>query len=127
MKKSEEFALPREFDQRLKQGIDRLKEMRETAEELSRIADLIQPLLGVSLPPERARAETPPPRVEKAVVARKQETRAAALTPPPPPSAEKAARTPPTSAPPDELDSEEIPEWRKLFPALSEKVPQRPK
>lgn len=122
MKKSEEFALPHDFDRRLKLGIDRLKEMRETAEELSRIADLIQPLLGVSLPPGRARAETPPRRAEQPAVARKPEVRTAA---PPPPA--KGARIPPPSAPPAQPNEEEVPEWRKLFPALSEKVPLRPK
>jgi hypothetical protein len=119
MKNAERLELPVELERRLRRGIDRLGQMRESLEELARIADTIHPLLGGGPTPERAKA-TPPSR--RAVEERAQGARTAA-TPPP----AKVPPTPPSSAPSAPMESEEVPEWRKLFPGLSAQHPGRSK
>ena len=118
MKNAERLDLPVELERRLRQGIDRLGQMRQAMEELVRIAEVIQPLLGVGAEQERARA-TPPSRPAEG---RTQGARTAA---PPPPANEP--RTPTGSASPAPTSSEEIPEWRKMFPGLSAQYPGRSK
>ena len=115
MKNAEELALPLELERRLRLGVDHLREVRETMEELARIADAIQPLLGVSRTQVQAKT-APQPR--PAAGAPMQVGRTAA-TPPP----AKGPRTPPSSAPSGPTAQDEVPEWRKVFPGLSAKVP----
>jgi hypothetical protein len=118
MKKDEGLPLPQELDRRLKLGIDRLKQVRKNAEELSRIVAVIQPLLGVKRAPGFAPAAPRPRRAEKA---RTQEGR-----PPGPPPPTRSARPASSSASAAQPETgEDLPEWRKLFPALSAKVPLR--
>jgi hypothetical protein len=114
MKNVEGPGLPVELDRRLKAGVDRLKQARKTMEELTRLADTLGPLLGVGRGRRGARAASGPILVAKKTP---QAARPAATTPPP----AKGARTPPGSAP----QEEEIPEWRKVFPALSANVPPK--
>ncbi|WP_257459447.1 hypothetical protein [Archangium lipolyticum] len=113
MKNVEGPALPVELDRRLKVGVARLKEVRQSMEELSRIADAIGPLLGVGGGRKRGKATSgsfPAVRAQEAA-------RPAAATPPP----AKNTRTAPSSAPAED----EVPEWRKVFPALSANVPPK--
>ncbi|QRN97184.1 hypothetical protein JRI60_50980 [Archangium violaceum] len=113
MKNVEGPALPVELDRRLKVGVARLKEARKSMEELTRIADAIGPLLGVGRGRRGARAASAP-----VPAARAQEARPAAA---PPPQPARGARTAPSSAP----SEDEVPEWRKVFPALSANVPPK--
>jgi hypothetical protein len=109
MKDTEEVTLTLELDRRLKLAVDRLGEVRETLEELDQLADSLGPLLGVNPPRGRARA-APQQRPGDA----------------PPPT--KEARTAPNSAPSAPAAPEdEVPEWRKRFPALSARHPKSSK
>jgi hypothetical protein len=114
MKNVEGPGLPVELDRRLKVGVERLREVRKTMEELSQIADAIGPLLGVGRGRRGVRAASAPVPAAKAAA---QAEHPAAATPPP----AKGARTPPSSVP----SEEEIPEWRRVFPALSANVPPK--
>lgn len=109
MKDTEEVTLTLELDRRLKLAVDRLGEVREALEELDQLADSLGPLLGVN--PPRGRARAAPPQ------------RPAAASPP-----AREARTPQSSAPPAPAPAaleDEVPEWRKRFPALSAQHPKR--
>jgi hypothetical protein len=103
MKNAEGMDLPAELDRRLKRGVDQLRQFREAVEALDEIADAIGPLLGVERPRRRGRGAS-----------RTSPAAAQAQTPPPP---TKAPST--TSA----AQPEDIPEWRKVFPGLSARVP----
>ncbi|MGZ3458145.1 MAG: hypothetical protein ACXU86_06510 [Archangium sp.] len=112
MKKAE-LASPLELEQRLKLGVDHLRQMRESMEELVRIADAIGPLLGVQRKPGRAKA------APRAAEVRTQGGPAAA----PPPA--RRSQTPQGSEPSPPASPDEVPEWRRLFPELSAEVPGR--
>ncbi|HEY0093522.1 MAG TPA: hypothetical protein VGB96_04325 [Archangium sp.] len=114
MKNAEGMDLPAELDRRLKQGVDRLRAFREAVEELDQIADALGPLLGVSRPKRRGRAAASSGPAMKT---------AGTQTP----SSAKAVRTPPATPPAAPAETEEVPEWRKVFPGLSAKVQGRSK
>jgi hypothetical protein len=114
MKNVEGPGLPVELDRRLKAGVERLRDARKDLEELTQLADVLGPLLGVGRGRRGARAASGPAPAAKAAP---QAARSAAATPPP----AKGARTPSGGAPAEE----EIPEWRKVFPALSANVPPK--
>ncbi|HZH77857.1 MAG TPA: hypothetical protein VEY88_17655 [Archangium sp.] len=103
MKNAEGMDLPAELDRRLKRGVDQLRQFREAVEELDQIADAIGPLLGVERPKRRGKG------------ASRTSPAAEAQTASP---ASKAPSTPSAAAQP-----EDIPEWRKVFPGLSARVP----
>ncbi|WP_309895892.1 hypothetical protein [Archangium sp.] len=103
MKNAEGVDLPAELDRRLKRGVDQLRQFREAVEELDQIADAIGPLLGVERPRRRGKGAS-----------RTSPTAAEAQTPS---AASKAPSTASAAQP------EDIPEWRKVFPGLSARVP----
>ncbi|MFY0565675.1 hypothetical protein ACN28E_17780 [Archangium lansingense] len=111
MKNAEGVALASDLDRRLKTSIDQLRDVRETLEELGRSAGTLHRLFGVEEVQEVVRGKGG--RTPKGQIA----------TPPPAPS----ARTAPSSAPPAPAPQDDIPEWRKVFPNLSSKVPGRGK
>ena len=110
MKNAEGAAHPFELlDRRLKQSTDQLRDVRETLEELGRSAATLQRLFGVEQIQEAARAAG-------------QGAKGQTATPPPP---ARSGRPSQGSAPSAAQD--DIPEWRKVFPDLSNKVPGRGK
>ncbi|HEX8820375.1 MAG TPA: hypothetical protein VF794_10650 [Archangium sp.] len=113
MKNAEGMDLPAELDRRLKQGVDRLRAFREAVEELDQIADALGPLLGVSRPRRRGKAASPSGPATRTVGAQT-----------PPAKATRPQQTPPPAAP---AETEEVPEWRKVFPGLSARVQGRSK
>jgi hypothetical protein len=113
MKTGEGVALTVELERRLRQSTDRLRDVRETLEELSRAADALHHLFGLQQMQEYTRQAAPMHRLGEKP----------ATTPPP----AKASRAAPSSAPSQPKDEDEIPEWRKVFPKLSAEVPGRGK
>ncbi|MCY1080176.1 hypothetical protein [Archangium lansingense] len=112
MKNAEGVALASDLDRRLKTSIDQLRDVRETLEELGRSAGTLHRLFGVEEVQEVVRGKggrTPTPKGQ--------------TVPPPAPSARPA----PSSAPTAPAPQDDIPEWRKVFPNLSSKVPGRGK
>jgi hypothetical protein len=107
MKNAEGVALASELDRRLKASTDQLRDVRETLEQLGRSAGALQRLFGVEQIQEAARAKGWSPKEQTATEL------------PPTRSARPAPAAP---APQDE-----IPEWRRVFPNLSTKVPGRGK
>jgi hypothetical protein len=105
MKNAEGVDLPAELDRRLKRGVDQLRQFREAVEELDQIADAIGPLLGVERPRRRGRGAS-----------RAGPAAAEAQTP-------SAASKAPSTASAAAAQPEDIPEWRKVFPGLSARVP----
>ncbi|MFY0524333.1 hypothetical protein ACN28I_14560 [Archangium gephyra] len=106
MKNAEGAAHPFELlERRLKASTDQLRDVRETMEELGRSAGALQRLFGVEQLREAARAAGQGPKGQ------------AAAAPPP-----KGSRSSQSSAP---AAQDDIPEWRKVFPDLSNKVPGR--
>jgi hypothetical protein len=124
MKNAEGVSLPSELEQRLKQSIDHLRDVREVLEELGRSADVLHRLFGVEQVAVPTRAAPPPRPVERAAKARAPQKEQTATTPPP---AKGSAHPPPGNAPPAPQPEDEIPEWRKVFPELSSEVPGRGK
>lgn len=109
MKNAEGVALASDLDRRLKTSVDQLRDVRETLEQLGRSAGALHRLFGVEEVQEVVRAKdgrTPKGRTATA----------------PPPS-----RPAPSNAPPAPALQDDIPEWRKVFPNLSSKVPGRGK
>jgi hypothetical protein len=109
MKNAEGVDLPAELERRLKRGVDQLRQFREAVEGLDQMADTLGPLLGVEPPRRRGKAAS------RARAAQAPEV----LMPPP----AKAERSGPSTAPVAPAQPEEIPEWRKVFPGLSARVP----
>jgi hypothetical protein len=112
MKNAEGAAPPFELlERRLKQSTDRLRDVRESLEELGRSAGSLQRLFGVEEIREAARAAGRTPKGQPAT------------TPPP----ARGARPAQSSGPSASGGQDDIPEWRKVFPDLSSKVPGRSK
>jgi hypothetical protein len=109
MKNAEGVDLPAELDRRLKRGVEQLRQFREAIEGLDQIADTLGPLLGVEPPRRRGRAASRAPAMKAPE----------AQTPP----AARAERSGPSTTPATPAQPEEIPEWRKVFPGLSARVP----
>lgn len=109
MKNAEGVDLPAELERRLKRGVDQLRQFREAVEELDQMADALGPLLGVERPRRRGRGAS-----------RARPVKAAETQLPP---TTRAERTAPSTAPAAPVQTEEIPEWRKVFPGLSARVP----
>ena len=107
MKNAEGVALASELDRRLKASTDQLRGVAETLEQLGRSAGVLQRLFGVEEFQEAARGKF-----------RTAKEQAAADSPP-----SKGTRPSPGSAP--AASGDDIPEWRKVFPDLSSKVPGR--
>jgi TolA-binding protein len=118
MKNGEGVALTVELERRLRQSTDRLRDVRETLEELSRSADALHHLFGLQQMREQTQAAPQHRLEEKAAKARTQKGQTA--------TAPTASRPAPSSAP-SESTEEEVPEWRKVFPKLSAHVPGRGK
>jgi hypothetical protein len=114
MKKVEGSDSPLELERRLKQGVDQLREATETLEDLVHLADAIGPLVGVKRTGRGRGASRP------AAESRTQQGYGTAAPP-------RGGRTqgPAGGAPPAPAETEEIPEWRKVFPALSAEVPHK--
>lgn len=115
MKNVEGSDSPLELERRLKAGVDQLRKMTDSLEELVHLADAIGPVLGVASRRGRGRAGSGP--ATRAAGGQSQERRGMAATP-----SGKQTQTP-SAAPAQE--AEEIPEWRKLFPGLAAEVPHR--
>lgn len=109
MKNAEGVALASELDRRLKASTDQLRGVAETLEKLGRSAGVLQRLFGVEQFQEAARGKV-----------RTAKEQAAAESPP-----ARGTRPSPGSAPAAPAAQEDIPEWRKVFPDLSNKVPGR--
>ena len=110
MKNAEGAAHPFELlDRRLKASTDQLRDVRETMEELGRSAGALQRLFGVE-------------QVRQAAMAAGQSQKGQAGAVPPPKGARSSQGS--ASAP---AAQDDIPEWRKVFPDLSNKVPGRGK
>jgi hypothetical protein len=116
MKNGEGVALTVELERRLRQSTDRLRDVRETLEELSQAADALQYLF--SQQQMQANAQAAAPSTGTAPTARAQKAQPAAAYPP-----AKASRPAASSAPSAPSEQDEVPEWRKLFPKLSAQVP----
>lgn len=112
MKNAEGVAPASDLDRRLKASIDQLRDVRETLEQLGRSAGALHRLFGVEEVQEVVRAKG----------GRTPKGRTATRYPPAP-----SARPAPSSAPPAPAPQDDIPEWRKVFPNLSSKVPGRGK
>ncbi|HZI03652.1 MAG TPA: hypothetical protein VEZ71_06500 [Archangium sp.] len=109
MKNAEGAAHPFELlERRLKASTDQLRDVRETMEELGRSAGALQRLFGVE-------------QVRQAAMAAGQSPKGQAGAVPPP----KGARSSQSSASAASAAQDDIPEWRKVFPDLSNKVPGR--
>ncbi len=111
MKNAEGVALVSDLDRRLKASIDQLRGVRETLEPLSRSAGALHQFFGVE-------------EVQEVVRGRSGRTPKAQTATPPP---AQSARSAPSSAPAAPAAQDDIPEWRKVFPNLSSKVPGRGK
>ncbi|WP_375772208.1 hypothetical protein NR798_15405 [Archangium gephyra] len=112
MKNAEGAAHPFELlDRRLKQSTDQLRDVRETLEELGRSASTLQRLFGVEQIREAARGTG-------------QGGKGHTATQPPP---SRSGRPSQGSTPSSTASQDDIPEWRKVFPDLSNKVPGRGK
>lgn len=110
MKNAEGAAHPFELlERRLKASTDQLRDVRETMEELGRSAGALQRLFGVE-------------QVRQAAMAAGQSPKGQAGAVPPPKGARSSQSS--ASAP---AAQDDIPEWRKVFPDLSNKVPGRGK
>jgi hypothetical protein len=109
MKNAEGVDLPAELDRRLKRGVDQLRQFREAMEGLDQIADTLGPLLGVERPRRRGKAAS------RALEMQAPDTQT--------PAQARAERTGPSTAPATPAQPEDIPEWRKVFPGLSARVP----
>lgn len=107
MKNAEGVALASELDRRLKASTDQLRDVRETLEQLGRSAGTLQRLFGVEQIQEAARG--------KGRTAKEQ-----TATEP-----SRSARPSPGSAPAAPAAQDDIPEWRRVFPDLSRRVPGR--
>ncbi|PTL75598.1 hypothetical protein DAT35_54280 [Vitiosangium sp. GDMCC 1.1324] len=107
-----------ELDRRLKLGVDRLREARKGLEELTQLADSLGPLLGVRSRKGRAKATAGTLPASKTARGRAPQARTEST---PPPS--YGVRPTPSTAPSAPAVQDEVPEWRKLFPALSANVP----
>lgn len=115
---AEGLALTVELERRLRQGVDHLGEIRQSMEDLVRIADAIGPMLGVKQRKGRGKAAQSP--ATRMASGSKPESRTASASPTTKEARGSQERAP---VPPAELD--EIPEWRKMFPNLSAEVPGR--
>jgi hypothetical protein len=111
MKNAEGAAHPFELlERRLKASTDQLRDVRETMEELGRSAGALQRLFGVE-------------QIREAAMAAGQNPKGQAGAAPPP---ARGARSSQSSAPAASAQ-DDVPEWRKVFPDLSSKVPGRGK
>lgn len=109
MKNAEGVALASDLDRRLKASIDQLRDVRETLEELGRSAGALHRLFGVE-------------QVQQTVTAKGRTPKGQTTTPPAP---AQSARPAQSNTPPASSSQDDIPEWRKVFPNLSNKVPGR--
>jgi hypothetical protein len=110
MKNAEGAAHPFELlERRLKASTDQLRDVRETMEELGRSAGALQRLFGVE-------------QLREAALAAGQSPKGQAAAAPPPKGARSSQSSTPAPATQDD-----VPEWRKVFPDLSSKVPGRSK
>lgn len=109
MKNAEGVALASELDRRLKASTDQLRDVAETLEQLGRSAGMLQRLFGVEEFQDAARGKV-----------RTAKEQAAANSLP-----SKGTRPSSGSAPAASAAQDDIPEWRKVFPDLSSKVPGR--
>lgn len=113
--------MPLELERRLKAGVDQLRKMTDSLEGLVKVADAIGPMLGVKGKRGRGRPASRP--AARAAGGQAQEARGTAAAP-----TGRQSQTPSTNAPPPAPSpSEEIPEWRKLFPRLAAEVPHKKK
>lgn len=109
MKNAEGGAYPFELlDRRLRESTSQLRNVTEVLEKLGRSAGTLQRMVGGAQFQEAARTNGRAPKAQTA--------------PPPPTRGAQAQQSPPAAATQDD-----IPEWRKVFPNLSSKVPSRGK
>jgi hypothetical protein len=118
MKTGEGVALTVELERRLRQSTDRLRDVRETLEELSRAADALHHLFGLQQMMENAQA-TPMHRLG----VKEAKGRSQTATPP----SARGSHSSSGSAASESTNQDEVPEWRKVFPKLSAQVPGRGK
>ena len=112
MKNAEGGAHPFELlDRRLRESTAQLRDVTKVLEALGRSSGALQRMVGGAQLQEAARTAGRAPK---------------AHTAPPPPvrGAQAPQKSSSTSAP---AAKDEIPEWRKVFPNLSSKVPSRGK
>ncbi|MFE8600618.1 hypothetical protein KYC5002_34275 [Archangium violaceum] len=109
MKNAEGGAYPFELlDRRLRESTAQLRDVTKVLEALGRSAGALQRMVGGAQLQEAARTAGRAPKAHTA--------------PPPPARGAQAPQSSTTSAP---AAKDEIPEWRKVFPNLSSKVPSR--
>jgi hypothetical protein len=112
MKNAEGAAHPFELlDRRLKESTDQLRDAREALEQLGRSAGTLQRMFGVEEIREAARAAGRAPKGQSAA----------------PPAPTRGTRPTHANQPSASAAKDDIPEWRKVFPDLSSKVPGRGK
>lgn len=110
MKNAEGAAHPFELlERRLKASTDQLRNARESLEALGRSAGALQRLFGAEEVREAARAAGRAPKGQTVAT---------------PPAHAKGTPSSQASAPAPAAQ-DDIPEWRKVFPDLSSKVPGR--
>lgn len=110
MKNAEGAAQPFELlERRLKASTDQLRNATESLEELGRSAGALQRLFGVEEIREAARAAGRAPKEQSSATS---------------PSARGASSSQSSTS---TASQDDIPEWRKVFPNLSSKVPGRGK
>ncbi|MBJ6761471.1 hypothetical protein JGU66_11905 [Myxococcaceae bacterium JPH2] len=119
MKNAESSPLAPELARRLTQGVQQLRRVRETAERLGGIAEGLTVVLakGEAQKPAKAAAKTQAPV---------RQTRSTAPAAPPkaaPVAAKAAPKAAAKAAAPEE--SEEIPEYQKLWPWLGEMLAEK--
>jgi hypothetical protein len=110
MKNAEGGAHPFELlDRRLKDSTAQLRDVTKVLENLGRSAGALQRMVGTEQFQEAARTAGRTPRAQ---------------TPTPAPSA-RGSQASQSSATGASAHQDDIPEWRKVFPDLSSKVPGR--
>ncbi|WP_152622714.1 hypothetical protein [Archangium violaceum] len=108
MKNAEGGAYPFELlDRRLRESTAQLRDVTRVLETLGRSAGALQRMVGGAQFQEAARTNGRAPKAQTA---------------PPPPA--RGAQAPQSGHPPAPAQ-DDIPEWRKVFPNLSSKVPSR--
>jgi TolA-binding protein len=123
MKNGEGVALTVELERRLRQSTDRLRDMRETLEELSQAADALHHLFGLQQMQEQLQQTPTLHRLgEKPAMTRAQKEQSETT-----PAPAKASRPAPATPAAESKEEEDVPEWRKVFPKLSAHVPGRGK
>ncbi|WP_143195543.1 hypothetical protein [Archangium sp. Cb G35] len=110
MKNAEGGAYPFELlDQRLRESTAQLRDVTKVLEALGRSAGTLQRMVRGEQFQEAARTAGRAPKAQTA----------------PPPA--RGAQAPQSSTPQAQAAQDDIPEWRKVFPNLSSKVPSRGK